>query len=340
MARRAKAARRRFICYLGVGFLAVFMTSHLAIAQIEDAKLLDVIVAAPKLNLQRAEFGFRPALAATSTEVLRSVSCVAVDRRGYVFVIQRGVPNPIIVADPAGKVVASWGENLFKIPHTIRVDPEGNVWTVDAESSVVYKFTPQGGQLLQINVGGQPTVAPPRRNPIGGGPALVGQFWGTTDIAFGRNGQIYVSDGYANNRILEYRADGSKVREWGTKGLAPGEFDLPHSIAVAPNGDLYIADRENGRVQRFTPDGRYLGMWEYGGRLFSVASGTQDDLYLTIRSKLSPGDADGWLVRVDRNTGRVLGRIESPIHLLSSAPDGSLFIGTNNGTVVVFKMAT
>jgi len=204
---------------------------------------------------------------------------------------------------------------------------------------VVYKFTPQGRQLLQINVGGQPTVAPPRRNPIGGGPALVGQFWGTTDIAFGRNGQIYVSDGYANNRILEYQADGSKVREWGTKGLAPGEFDLPHAIAVAPNGDLYIADRENGRVQRFTPDGRYLGMWEYGGRLFSVAFGTQDDLYLTVRSKLSPGDADGWLVRVDRNTGRVLGRIESPIHLLSSAPDGSLFIGTNNGTVAVFKMA-
>jgi len=112
---------------LGVSFLAVFMTSHLAIAQNEDAKLLDVIVAAPKLNLQRAEFGFQPSLVATSTEVLRSVSCVAVDRRGYVFVIQRGVPNPIIVADPAGKVVASWGANLFKIPHTIRVDPEGNV---------------------------------------------------------------------------------------------------------------------------------------------------------------------------------------------------------------------
>jgi hypothetical protein len=122
-------------------------------------------------------------------------------------------------------------------------------------------------------------------------------------------------------------------------GLAPGEFDLPHAIAVAPNG-LYIADRENGRVQRFTSDGRYLGMWEYGGRLFSVAFGTQDDLYLTVRSKLSPADADGWLVRVDKNTGRVLGRIESPVHLISSAPDGSIFIGTNNGGVLVFKMAT
>jgi hypothetical protein len=93
MARRAKAERRCFIRYLGVGFVALFMTIHLAIAQNDDAKLLDVIVAAPKLNLQRVE-------------VLRGVSCVAVDRRGYVFVIQRGVPNPIIVSDPAGKVVA------------------------------------------------------------------------------------------------------------------------------------------------------------------------------------------------------------------------------------------
>jgi hypothetical protein len=133
MARRAKAARRRFIFirYLGVGFVALFMTSHLAIAQNDDSKLLDVIVAAPKLNLQRAEFSFQPALAATSTEVLRSVSCVAVDRRGYVFVIQRGVPNPIIVADSAGKVVASWGENLFKIPHTIPARDYRSTWRTE-----------------------------------------------------------------------------------------------------------------------------------------------------------------------------------------------------------------
>jgi outer membrane protein assembly factor BamB len=338
MARRAKSERRRFICYFGVGFVALFITSHLAIAQNDDAKLLDEIVAAPKLNLQRAEFGFQPPLAATSTEVLRTVSCVAVDRRGYVYVTQRGVPNPIIVADPAGRVVASWGEHLFKIPHTIRIDSEGNEWTVDAESSIVYKFTTQGRQLLQINVGGQPTVAPPRRNPTGAGPPLVGQFLGATDIAFGHNGQIYVSDGYANNRILEYQADGTKVREWGKKGTAAGEFDLPHAVAVAPNGDLYIADRENGRVQRFTPDGRYMGKWDYGGRLFSVVFGTQDDVYLTVRSKQLAGDAYGWLVRVDAKTGRVLVRIESPVHLISSTPDGSVFVGANSGNVLVFKV--
>jgi DNA-binding beta-propeller fold protein YncE len=253
-----------------------------------------------------------------------------------VYVIQRGVPKPIVVADPSGKVVSSWGEGLFKIPHAIRVDPDGNVWTVDAESSMVYKFTPQGRPLFAITVGGQPTVAPPRRNPPGPGAPLVGQFWGTTDVAFS-NGHIYVSDGYANNRILEYGTDGRKLREWGMKGTGPGQFDLPHAIAVAANGNLYIADRENGRIQWFTADGRYLGKWDYGGRVYSVVLGAQNDAYFTIRSKQAAVDAEGWLVRVDAKTGHVLGRIESPVHLLSSAADGSLLVGTNSGAVVFFK---
>ena len=315
--------------------LALIALARVVVPQ-NDARLDELISAAPRLDLQRSEFVLQPPLVATSPTVDRAVSSVAVDRRGYVYVIQRGVPKPIIVADPAGKVVASWGEGLFKIPHAIRVDPEGNVWTVDAESSMVYKFTPQGRQLLAISVGGQPAVAPPRRNPPGIGPPLIGQFWGTTDVAFG-NGHVYVSDGYANNRILEYDAGGRKLREWGEKGTGPGQFDLPHGIAVAPNRDLYIADRENGRIQWFTKEGRYRGKWDYGGRLYSLVFGTKNDVYFTARSKQAAVDAEGWLVRVDAKTGRVIGRIESPVHVLSSGADGSLFIGGNAGTVVVFK---
>ena len=319
----------------GLALIAVGLVRGAVVAQNNDARL-DVINAAPRLDLQRSEFILQPPLVATSPTVDRAVSSVAVDRRGYVYVIQRGVPKPIVVADSVGKVVASWGEGLFKIPHTIRVDPEGNVWSVDAESSMVYKFTPQGRQLRTISVGGQPAVAPPRRNPPGTGPPLIGQFWGTTDVAFG-NSHVYVSDGYANNRILEYDADGRKLREWGARGTGPGQFDLPHAIAVAPNGNLYIADRENGRIQWFTKEGRYLGKWDYGGRLYSLVFGTNNDVYFTARSKQAPVDADGWLVRVDAKTGRVLGRIESPVHVLSSRADGSLFIGTNTGKVLIFK---
>jgi DNA-binding beta-propeller fold protein YncE len=178
--------------------------SNLVRAQNEDDRVLDVISAAPKLDLQRSEFVLQPPLATTSPTVDRAVSSVAVDGRGYVYIIQRGVTRPIVVADPAGKVIASWGEGLFKIPHAIRIDADGNVWVVDAESSILYKFTPQGRQLRAINVGGQPAVAPPLRNPPGAGAPLVGQFWETTDVAF-RNGRFYVSDGYANNRVLSGR---------------------------------------------------------------------------------------------------------------------------------------
>ena len=267
-------------CACAVAALALLGSS--LVAQNDDGHLLELIRTAPRLNMERTQFVFAPRLPATSQTVGRAVSCVAVDRRGYVYAIQRGVPNPVVVADPSGKVVASWGEGLFKIPHTVRVDPDGNVWTVDAESSMLYKFTPRGERLLEINVGGQPTSAPPRRNAPGPGAPLVGQFWGTTDVAFGAGGRVFVSDGYANNRILEYDATGRRVREWGTKGTGPGEFDLPHGIAAAPNGDLYIADRENGRIQWLTPDGGYRGKWDVGVRLFSVVMGGENDLYFTV----------------------------------------------------------
>ena len=321
------------------GYAVMALLSSQLIAQNDDAALLNLIRAAPPLNVQRTEFVYTPRLPATSPTVGRAVSCVAVDSRGDVYVIQRGVPNPVVVADPSGKLIASWGEGLFKIPHTIRIDPDGNVWTVDAESSMIRKFNPRGQRLLDISVGGQPTTAPPRRNPPGNGPPLVGQFWGTTDVAFGADGRVFVTDGYANNRILEYDANGRRVREWGAKGTGPGQFDLPHSIAVAANGDLYIADRENGRIQWFTSEGRFLGKWNFGGRLFSVVLGRENDLYFTVRPKAASADADGWLVRMDLKTGRILGRIESPTHLLSMASDGSLFVGGGDGTVQMYRQS-
>ena len=316
---------------------AVALLGCSLVAQDDDGHLLELIRSAPKMNLERTEFMFAPRILTTSSTAQRAVSCVAVDRRGYVYAIQRGVPNPVIVADPSGKVVTSWGNGLFKIPHAVRIDPEGNVWTVDAESSIVYKFTPAGRRLLEINVGGQPASDPPRRRPPGPGPPLVGHFWGATDVAFGAGGHVFVSDGYANNRILEYDATGRRVKEWGTKGRGPGEFDLPHAIAAAPNGDLYIADRENGRSQWLKSDGAYQGKWDIGGRLFSVAVGRENELYFTVGAKQALGYAEGWLVRMDLKSGRLLGYIEAPTHLLSIAPDGTLFVGAGDGTVQRYR---
>ena len=86
-----------------------------------------------------------------------------------------------------------------------------------------------------------------------------GAFLGTTDIAFASKGRIFISDGDANARILEYTADGKKVREWGSAGTGPGQFHLPHSIVADENNIVYVADRENGRIEKFDLDGKFLG---------------------------------------------------------------------------------
>ncbi len=171
------------------------------------------------------------------------VSWVAADRNGLIYLLQRGdKADPVIVVDRAGKIVRSWGKGLYTTPHAIRVDPQGNVWTTDAASSMVYKFSPEGKTLLQIEVGGQPTPC--------------GNFCSTTDIAFASDGHLFIADGYRNARILEYAADGKKLREWGSAGTGPGQFRLPHSIQIDGSGVVYVADRENGRIQRFVARGQ------------------------------------------------------------------------------------
>ena len=107
------------------------------------------------------------------------VSSTAVDARGDIYLLQRGAnADPVIVVDKQGRILRSWGKGLYKIPHSIRVDPAGNIWTVDAASSMVYKFSREGKKLLEIDVGGLPTAP---KSP----------FCGTTDIAFAPAGRIF-----------------------------------------------------------------------------------------------------------------------------------------------------
>ena len=126
-----------------------------------------------------------------------------------IYLLQRGdKADPVIVLDRDGKVVRSWGKGMYTTPHAIRLDPQGNVWTTDAASSMVYKFSPEGKLLLKIEVGGQPA-------PCGG-------FCSTTDIAFASDGHLFIADGYRNARILEYTADGKKLARVGEGRHRPG----------------------------------------------------------------------------------------------------------------------
>jgi len=224
-----------------------------------------------------------------------TVSSVAIDPSGVIYVLQRGdKADPVIAVDKQGKTLRSWGKGMFTVPHSVRVDPDGNIWTVDAGSSVILKFTPQGRKLQEISVG---EIATGDRCAF---PTLCG----TTDIAFGPNGRLFISDGYGNARILEYAPDGTRVKVWGSAGTGPGQFQIPHGIAIE-GGTLYVADRGNSRVQRFDLDGHYLGEWANLGRPFAlkVAGGA---LWV---STMFPKPA---ILKVDLMTGKVLGQIESP----------------------------
>ena len=228
---------------------------------------------------------------------LGMVSWVAASPDGLIYLLQRGdKADPVIAVDGSGKIVRSWGKGMYTMPHAIRVDPQGNVWTTDASSSMVYKFKPDGTLLLKIEVGGQPAQC-------------ANNFCSTTDIAFARDGHLFVSDGYRNARILEYSADGKKLNEWGRAGTGPGEFRLPHSIQIDERDIVYVADRENGRIQRFDRSGKFLGEWTQYGKTFGLQL-VGNDLWLSTIPR-GPNSAPGWLIKINRDSGALGGYVDS-----------------------------
>lgn len=298
---------------------SLFSTSVLA-QDADSDRLRALTKSLPQLRFDRVELKTIP------SRTFEGISAVTVDGHGNIYVLHRPVNgDPVIVLDSRGHVLRSWGAGMFTIPHGIRVDPAGNVWTVDAHTSMVYKFTPQGRKLLEINVGGVPDT--------------VKEFCGASDVAFGPHGRVFVADGYCNARVIEFDARGKKVREWGRPGSGPGEFKVLHSIAVGPDGFLYVADRENGRLQWFDLDGKFLGQWRSGGQLFSVAFGAGGEVFVGTHPKGVPPDDEFNVLRIDPVGGEIFGRIAVRAHELAVGPDGSLFPATRSGQLLLLRPA-
>jgi hypothetical protein len=250
------------------------------------------IAASPKLPFVATDFAAKPPTAAWASGM---VSWLALGKAGEVYELQRGdKADPILVLDRQGKLIRSWGAG-YTIPHAIRLDPAGNVWTVDAAASTVIKYSPTGEKLLTIAVGEQPKT--------------TNAFNGTSDIAFGPGGRLFIADGYGNARVLEYSADGKRLRQWGEHGTGPGQFHLPHSIQIGADGTVYVADRENGRIEKFSLDGKYLGQIEGLGRTYSIKL-AGDVLWAGMAPLDLPTGAAGWLVKIDAATGKFLGHLD------------------------------
>ena len=282
-----------------------------------DAQLRTRIEESPILPFSGVRFAAQPPESGWESG---AVSWVAVDSLGTIYEIQRGEKaNPIIVLDRYGKILRSWGKGDFKIPHSIRIDPTGNVWTVDAASSTVIKYSPRGKKLITITVGEQPDNGSP--------------FNGTTDVAFGPNGRLFIADGYGNARVLEYTAEGKRVKQWGKPGSGPGEFNLPHAIQVDRQGIIYVADRENGRIEKFDLNGDFLGEFEHLGRIYSFKL-TNGSLWAATGPFDPPPGAPGWIVKLDPRSGRILGHLDIPEgrsgHCIELMPSGEPLVTVGN----------
>ncbi|OLC17498.1 MAG: hypothetical protein AUH29_01655 [Candidatus Rokubacteria bacterium 13_1_40CM_69_27] len=191
----------------------------------------------------------------------RDVAGVAVDSEDRVFLICRG-DHPIIIYDRKGNFLGSWGEGQFTYrTHGITVGPDDMLYCTDDGNHTVRKFTPDGKLLMTLGIMNTPsdTGYDGKNTLTVSRPA--GPFNRPTNLAVGPQGDLYVSDGYGNCRVHRFSPTGDLKQSWGVPGTGPGQFYLPHGIAVAADGRVFVCDRENDRIQIFSPDGEYLREW-------------------------------------------------------------------------------
>lgn len=215
--------------------------------------------------------------------ILGQATGVAVDSRNNVYVFHRAgrewtepfpklpisAPTIAVFDGTLGIPLASWGKDFFIMPHGLTIDGSDNVWVTDVGRHQVFKFTHDGRLLLTVGTAGVPGADSTHFNL-------------PTDIAVLSDGSFYVSDGYANSRVIKFSPAGKFLFQWGTKGAGPGQFDLPHAITTDANGNVYVADRSNARVQVFDAKGEFLSEWKNSklGRPYSVAIGKTGDAFV------------------------------------------------------------
>jgi streptogramin lyase len=276
------------------------------------------------------------------------VPAVAVAPNGHILLLHRGA-HPLLEFESSGNYLTSWDVAAFSegkvvaIPvanrsssrsnysavygpagcdscgvHSVRVDPQGNIWLVDAPGDVVYKFNQRREMLLRL---GEKGVSGKDTN----------HFYLPTDVGFAPNGDFYVTDGYGNARVMKYTHDGKFLLQFGSRGTGPGQFGLPHNVVVDAQGRVYVTDRDNQRVEVFDSNGKFLKQWKtYGG------------VSTLIMTKDQHIWAGGFLHDLD---GKPLGRLPFPKgavgggHGAAITDSGDIYIAELSGVVEKFVRA-
>jgi len=275
---------------------------------------------------------------------LRDVGDIAVDSKDRVYVLNRG-GHPIIMFDRFGNFICSWGEGEFTRPHGIGIGKDDLIYTADDLDHTVRKFTTEGNLLMTIGTKGQPSdtgcVDRDYRTVQRGGPP----FNMPTGIAVALTGEFYVTDGYGNARVHKFNPDGKLLFSWGEPGEAPGQFNLPHNVALSEDGRVFVADRQNSRVQVFTPYGEFLTQWTDVHRPCGLKIGPDQNVYVAevgmragiMKGMPAPTSQSPWSrVSIFNLDAKLLARFGEPVpgpgnfvaaHAISIDSKGDVYVG-------------
>jgi len=292
---------------------------------------------------------------------------VATNSKGHVFVYTRtGSPRVTIGTnrtfarnaarlfefDQTGKYVREIGQGLygFVFAHAVRVDKQDNIWVIDEGSSMIMKFDPDGRVLMTL--GRKPealTVPAPAANAAAGarggaggrgGPVGAGipgdNFNRPTDVAWDSAGNIFVADGYGNSRIAKFDKNGKYIKSWGSRGAEQGQFNIPHTIAIDAQNNIYVGDRENKRIQVFDTEGNFKTQYTNAGAPYAICitPGPRQFLY-TSNSNPSTGMENGEIYKMTLD-GKVLGKFGTAgkllkefgtVHQMDCRSENELYVG-------------
>ena len=235
--------------------------------------------------------------------------------------------NTILMIDRnTGKIMKAWGAGLFIMPHGLTVDRLNNVWVTDVGLHQIFKFSHDGKLLMKLG-----------EARIPGNDSL--HFNRPTDVAVAEDGSFYVSDGYRNSRVVKFSKDGKYLFSWGTKGNRPGEFNIPHAVDLDADGNVYVADRENKRIQEFDANGKFLKEWKDKSmeKLYSVAIDRKNQHvfavdYLIVLDVMVKGSN---IIQFDRKGNLITqfgraGSYQGPVcryHDLAIDNEGNIYVG-------------
>ncbi len=245
---------------------------------------------------------------------------IAINSRGHIFLLHRG-SDPLMEFDADGNFIRAFGDGMFDRPHGLRIDGDDNIWATDVGGHVVYKFNPEGRIVMVLGVRGRPG----EWHEYG----HLRLFHEPNDVLVGANGDFFVLQGHGKGEscVMKFDRDGIFIKTWGKKGKAPGEFDLPHSIVMDARGLLYIADRNNARIQVFDADGTFIREMKTPGTPCGLYISPDQHLYLAHGhvGQLIKLDLNGNVLGVAGSQGKGLGQF-GEAHYLAMSARGEIFV--------------